>query len=86
MWWYVYLLQNETTKEIYIGRTKDLKRRLKEHNRGRSKFTKRKGKWKLIYVEAYSNEKDAVRREKRLKYHGRAKQELLKRIKNCHLS
>jgi len=67
MWWYVYLLQNETTKEIYMGRTKDLKRRLKEHNRGRSKFTKRKGKWKLIYVEAYSNEKDAVRREKKVK-------------------
>ncbi len=86
MWWYVYLLQNEITKELYIGKTKDLKRRLEEHRIGRSRFTKEKGKWRLIYVEAYSSEKDATLRERRLKYHGRAKQELLKRIKNCLLA
>jgi putative endonuclease len=84
--WFVYIIQNEFTKEIYIGFTKDIKRRLIEHNMGIAKATYRKrGKWILIYAEVYRNKKDAYLREQRLKHHGRAKQELLKRIKNSLL-
>ena len=79
--WIVYLIQNTTTKQIYIGRTNNLKRRLNEHNHGRQKATKRKtGEWLLIYAEVYRNKQDSVRRESRLKNHGRAKQELVRRI------
>jgi len=81
--YYVYVLQHLPEKEIYIGYTENLKRRLQEHNKGKNGFTsKQSGEWKIIYVEIYRSKSDAYRREQRLKYHGRAKQELLKRAKD----
>jgi len=44
------------------------------------------GKWNIAYVEIFKSKIDADNREYRLKHHGRAKQELLKRIKNSLLS
>ena len=78
----VYVIQHNATKDIYIGRTNNLRRRLREHNASQQKATKRNdGEWILIYAEAYRSKEDAVKRELRLKQHGRAKQELLKRAK-----
>ncbi len=77
---YVYLLINNSTNEKYIGCTNDLKRRMNEHNSNKNHSTSREtGNWLLIYYEAYQSKEDAFNREKRLKHHGRAKQELLKR-------
>ena len=82
----VYLLQHTETLQCYIGRTKDLKRRIAEHNRGEQKATKRNsGKWVLIYAEAYRSEKDAVERENKLKQHGSNKRWLQERVKNSML-
>ena len=84
---FVYIIQHSLTKEIYIGKTKNLQQRLNEHNRGKQSATKRKiGEWIPVYLEIYRNKKDADTREARLKKHGRAKQELLKRIKESLLS
>ncbi len=55
------------SKELYIGYTEDLRKRLKEHNQGLSKSTKRYLPWKLIYYEACLNINDAKRREKYFK-------------------
>jgi len=83
---YLYLLQNDASKEIYIGFTGDIKQRLKEHNGGGNKFTTRKeGVWRLVYTEIYKSEKDARLRERKLKAHGSGKHELLKRLKNSLL-
>ena len=60
---YNYVLQSEKNREIYVGRTTDLKRRFKEHNQGLTPSTKRYKPWKLIYYEACLNEKDSIRRE-----------------------
>ncbi len=85
MW--VYIIQHDQTKQIYIGKTKDPDRRLKEHNWNQQKATKRNsGKWILTYAEAYRNPRDAEIREMRLKNHGRAKQELFKRIENSMIT
>lgn len=65
MFYYVYMLENK--KNIYIGYTDDLRRRLQEHNRKKSIFTKYGAPWKLIHYEAYRNIGDAKRREKYLK-------------------
>lgn len=82
----VYVIQHDITKEIYIGRTNDLRRRLREHNASQQIATKRRsGKWILIYAEAYRSIDDAVKRELRLKQHGRAKQELLKRAESSQI-
>ena len=79
--WVVYMICHDVNKEIYVGRTNDLKRRLSEHNSGQQISTKRKnGKWNLVYAEAYKSKEDAVNRELKLKHHGRAIQELKKRI------
>ena len=47
--------------------TMDINRRLKEHNSGKSKFTKAFKPWKIIYSETTSNRKSARDREKYLK-------------------
>ena len=84
--WFVYIIQHLLTKQIYIGVTRDIRRRLFEHNQGKTRATyRRNGKWILIYAEVYRDKRDALLREQRLKYHGRAKQELLKRIRNSLL-
>ncbi len=77
----VYILKHNYTGQIYIGRTNDLKRRIKEHNSGSNISTNRKsGKWILVYAEAYRAKKDADVRELKFKQHGRSKQELLRRL------
>jgi len=77
---FVYMLKSKTSDEIYIGSTKNLKRRIKEHNEGKHFSTRRYLPWVVIYIEGYIQEKLARMREKRLKYHGNALRELKKRI------
>ena len=79
----VYIIQHSETKEIYIGKTNNLKRRLIEHNAGQQSATRRKrGQWAIVYAEAYRNKKDSDERELKLKQHGSNKRWLLDRIKN----
>lgn len=67
---YVYVLQSETDDGLYIGFSTDLRRRLKEHQAGKSFATSYRGPWRLIYYEAYLEEADAVGREEYLKSGG----------------
>ena len=76
--YYVYIIKRYSDDEIYIGYTSNLKRRVKEHNSG-------KHIWTLVYYEAYKARKDAVLREKRLKYHGKALGQLKNRINHSLL-
>lgn len=64
MFFYVYILESQSKSRRYIGRTDNLKRRLKEHNRGLNQSTKSYAPWTLIYYEACRNPDDAKRREK----------------------
>ena len=63
--YYVYILQNPEGS-LYIGNTNDLRRRLVEHNSGKSIYTRGK-QWKLIYYESYLDEPDTRLREKKNK-------------------
>ena len=78
----VYLIQNSSSKEIYIGQTNNLTQRLQQHNRGANYSTHRKkdGEGILVYVEAYRVKEDATNREAKLKQRGSAKYCLFKRI------
>ncbi len=64
---YVYVLQSRKYNELYIGYTKDLKKRLVQHNEGLNVSTKRYMPWEIIYYEACRDMLDAERREKYLK-------------------
>jgi putative endonuclease len=66
-WYYVYVLQSEVDKSWYIGFTSDIKRRIIEHNSGKTITTSKKKPYKLIYCEAALNKEDAIAREKYIK-------------------
>lgn len=78
---YVYIIQNDISRELYIGYTSDLRRRVVEHNKlGKKHTTRKEGVWSVVYYEAYKSQADAVQRELRLKKHGSGKRELYKRL------
>lgn len=76
---YVYLIRNEAGK-IYVGSTRDLRRRFREHNSNRSVATSGHA-WNLVYYEAFAQEADAREREKKLKQHGYSLRHLKARLK-----
>ncbi len=65
--YYVYILKSKINSKLYKGLTSDLKRRVKEHCSGNSKFTSENGPWELVYYEAFNKKDDAIREEKFLK-------------------
>ncbi len=64
---YVYVLKSLGDKGSYVGRTEDLKTRLKDHTKGRVESTRDRRPLKFMYAEMSNNIKDAVYREKYLK-------------------
>lgn len=65
---YVYILQSiDYPEHFYVGSTDDLKRRLKEHNRGSSVHTNKFRPWKLRGYIAFDTEIKAKIFEKFLK-------------------
>lgn len=70
--YYFYVLHFENNKKFYYGYTSNLRRRLKDHASGQSDFTSRQSNFKLVFYEAYLNEKDAREAERYFKTgHGR---------------
>ncbi len=64
----VYVIYSEKSGKRYIGHTKDIQKRLEQHNVGISGWTRGKGPWKVIYCEAgYEKRSEALIREKQLK-------------------
>lgn len=77
---YTYILKSKKNNKLYTGYTSDLRKRLKEHNEGKSKYTKNNGPYDLIYYEACLEKEDAMRREVYLKS-GRGKRYTTARLK-----
>lgn len=67
VFFYVYVLESLGDSKRYIGYTNNLKKRIKEHEGGRSLSTKSRLPIKLIYFEGCLDETDAKRREQYLK-------------------
>ena len=65
--YYVYVLQSEKDKLLYIGFTENIESRLIRHNSGESASTKFRRPLKLIFYEAYAVKSDALRRERYFK-------------------
>lgn len=64
---YVYILKSNKSGKFYVGCTDDLNRRLKEHNSGKSRYTRNKGPWSVEYREEFVALKEARKREKQIK-------------------
>ena len=67
MIFYTYVLISEGDRKLYIGFTKNIVKRLDEHNNGLVKSTEHRRPLKLVYYEACLNERDALKREKYFK-------------------
>jgi putative endonuclease len=81
--YYTYILTNKNNTVLYIGVTNDLERRVAEHRSGKIPgFTQKYNCHKLVYFEEYSDEVQAIGREKQLKKWSRAKKDQLIDTKN----
>lgn len=63
----VYAIRDKMIKEIYVGMTNDLERRLSEHRRGQSQYTRKFKDIELIYTEKFDDYSVARKKEKYLK-------------------
>ena len=66
-YFYVYVLRSIKDGGFYTGFTKNLRKRLEIHNKGKVKSTKYRRPFELVYFEACLNDSDALHREKYLK-------------------
>ena len=69
---FVYVIENQNSKKIYIGQTSDLAKRLQRHNgllpTKKKTFTKKNpGEWKYVYYEEFTTRTEAILREKQSK-------------------
>ena len=67
MEYFVYVLKSLKDNNYYIGLSSDVEKRIKQHNSGKTKSTKHRRPFKLIYKEKYNNLQEARKREKFLK-------------------
>ena len=67
MFYYTYILKSRKDGKLYTGSTKDLRKRLNQHNKGLSTYTKGRGPFSVIYYEACLSEDKAGSRELFLK-------------------
>jgi len=77
---YTYLLKSREYKWYYVGSTKDLRTRFKQHNLGQVKSTKFYKPLDLVYYESYSDYSLARKREIELKKNSQQKEILFKRL------
>ncbi|MBS3742242.1 MAG: GIY-YIG nuclease family protein [Candidatus Cloacimonetes bacterium] len=60
--YYLYILKNKKGS-YYIGTTNNIIRRIQEHNNGKSKATKNRGPWNIVYTEKFRTRSQAMKRE-----------------------
>ena len=68
--YYVYVIFSESLHKYYVGSTNDVKKRVDQHNAGRSNFTSMGIPWVLIISMDCNSRIDAVRLEMKIKKRG----------------
>ncbi len=76
--YYLYILRC-SDNSLYCGQTKDLNRRIEEHNSNdsQSKYTRSRRPVKLVYFEKYKTINDVLKREFEIKKLTKEKKENL---------
>jgi len=64
---YCYILYSAKLDKYYVGSTPDAQRRLRDHNRGKEKFTRTGIPWTLMHTEQFEALAEARQREKYIK-------------------
>ena len=76
---YTYVLYSARDGEWYTGATSDLKARVRDHQQGQVRSTRKRMPLDLVYYEACRSQVDSFRRERYLKT-GRGKRYLRQRL------
>jgi len=75
---YVYLLKSLVNNKYYIGYTNDINLRLRKHNNGDVRSTRKFRPWKLLGFVVYEKLNEARWREHELKNHGSKRKTFIK--------
>ncbi len=65
--YYVYIIFSERHQIYYKGYTEQLVKRIDDHNQGKSRYTKGKGTWELVFYRTFKEKREALIYEKKLK-------------------
>ena len=65
--YFVYILQSLVDGTFYTGYTKDINKRLVQHNNAKTGYSAKKSPWKLVYYEAFEIKTLAIKRERFIK-------------------
>jgi len=77
--WTVYILRC-TDETLYTGITKDVERRIEEHNGSGllgARYTRARRPVRLVYLESHETRSEAARREYEIKHLSREEKEVL---------
>ena len=67
---YTYILYSKRIGKYYVGQTKNLVRRLGDHNAGKTRYMKSGIPWELIYYLECTTRSEAVKIERKIKSRG----------------
>ncbi len=62
--YYAYVLKSLKDGNLYTGVTANLRRRLREHNTGKTKSLRARRPLRLVFTEAYPSKRQALARER----------------------
>jgi len=66
----VYIIYSKTKAKFYTGHTKNITRRMDEHNMGNTISTRTSVPWDLIYTETFETKGEAIKKENNIKSRG----------------
>jgi putative endonuclease len=64
MSYFAYILKSDYDGTYYYGSTQNIEERLKDHNKGKSTYTKGRRPWKIHYAEEFQTKAEAMKMEK----------------------
>ncbi|MEO8065486.1 MAG: GIY-YIG nuclease family protein [Candidatus Doudnabacteria bacterium] len=77
---YLYILKSQSKDWYYVGMTDNLKKRLAQHNLGKTKSTKPYRPFKIVYTETYQSKTECRKRELFIKNNHAAKQAIVENM------
>ena len=66
-YFYVYVIKDINSGRFYVGYTSNLLKRIKEHNRGKTRSLRNRGPFELVYSEIYETRHEAYKKEQEIK-------------------
>ena len=77
---YLYVLKSLVNNRYYFGYTNDINSRLRKHNNGNVRSTRKFRPWTLLGFEVYENRSEARWREHEIKNHSSKRKEVIKTL------